>query len=176
MRFALGLLAVLVAPSSLFAQSDIVRGCVTLHAQGVVLRALEARRQHFDSQNLVDGGEPLLLVADDDLLEEIVLREGQEIEVRSRINPAPARPIAEPPILRLPGGGNFPGVGRPGAGRPGAGRPGAGRPGAGRPGAGRPFAPRASIRRERRGPGVENVIVVEEYRALRSECRRSDRF
>jgi hypothetical protein len=94
MRFALGLLAVLVAPSSLFAQSDIVRGCVTLHAQGVVLRALDARRQHFDSQNLVDGGEPLLLVADDDLLEEIVLLEGQEIEVTGRINPAPARPIA----------------------------------------------------------------------------------
>ncbi len=161
MRFALGLLAVLVAPSSLFAQSDVVRGCVTLHAQGVVLRALDAHRQHFDSQNLVDGGEPLLLVADDDLLEEIVLLEGQEIEVTGRINPAPARPIAEPPILRLPGGGNFPGVGRPGAGRPGGGRP---------------FAPRASIRRERRGPGVEDVIAVEDYRALRPECRRSDRF
>ena len=155
MRFTLGLLAVLFAPSSLFAQQDVVRGCVTLHAQGVVLRALDASRQHFDSQNLVDGGEGLLLLADDDLLDEIVLREGQEIEVTGRINPTPPRPIAEPPILQLPGGGNFPGAGRSGVGR---------------------LAPRVSIRRGRRGPAVENVITVEDYRALRPECRRSDRF
>ena len=155
MRFTLGLLAVLFAPSSLFAQQDVVRGCVTLHAQGVVLRALDAGRQHFDSQNLVDGGEGLLLLADDDLLDEIVLREGQEIEVTGRINPTPPRAIAEPPILPPPGGGNFPGAGRPVDHR-----------------GGRPFNPGVSIRRGRRGPAVENVIAVEDYRALRPECRR----
>ena len=161
MRFTLGLLAVLFAPSLSSAQSDTVRGCVTLHAQGVVLRASDAGRQHFDSQNIVDAGQGFLLLADDDLLEEITLREGQEIEVTGRINPIPPQPIAEPPILQPPGGGNpFPGVGR----RPlnPLGR--------------RPFNPRTSVRRERRGVAVEDVLAVEEYRALRPSCRQSGRF
>lgn len=159
MRFALGLLAVLLAPSLLFAQPNVVRGCVRLHPQGVLLQALEPGRQHFDSQNLFDAGESLLLLADDALLDEIALREGNEIEVTGRIDPTPPRPIAEQPILPPPGGGNFPGVGRPL-----------------NPGAGRPFNPRVSVRRERRGPAIEDAIAVERYRDLRPGCSQRDRF
>ena len=154
MRFAPALLAVLLTPSLLSAQSDRVRGCVEETPQGVVLRASGAGRQTFDSQNLVDGGDRFLLVGDDDLLEEIALREGQEIQVTGRINPDPPRAIAEP-LLPPPGGGNFPGVGRP-LGPPGR----------------SPFNPRVSVRqRDSRRPTAEDVIVVEDYRAVRPTCR-----
>ncbi|MCY4506833.1 MAG: hypothetical protein OXG35_07710, partial [Acidobacteria bacterium] len=87
MRFALALPAVLLTPSLLFAQSERVRGCVEETPQGVVLRASGAGRQAFESQSSVDAGQRFLLVGDDDLLEEIVLREGQEIQVTGRLNP-----------------------------------------------------------------------------------------
>ena len=154
MRFALALPAVLLTPSLTFAQSDRVRGCVEETPQGVVLRANGASRQTFDSQNSVNAGERFLLVGDDDLLEEIVLREGQEIQVTGRINPDLPRATATPPRLPPPGGGNFPGVGRPlGPGRS-------------------PFNPRVSVRqRDSRRPTAEDVILVEDYRAVRPTCR-----
>lgn len=154
MRFALALLAVLLTPSLPFAQSDTVRGCIEESPLGVVLRASPASRQTFDSQNVVDEGRRFLLVADEDLLDEIALRRGQEIQVTGRINPDPPRTIAQPPLLP-PGGGNFPGVGRP-LGPPGR----------------NPFNPRVSVRqRNSRRPTAEDVIVVEEYRAVRPTCR-----
>lgn len=160
MRFALALLAVLITPSLPFAQSDRVRGCVEETPQGVVLRASGGGRQTFDSQNLVDEGERFLLVGDDDLLEEILLREGQEIQVTGRINPETSSPaIVEPPVFQPPGGGNFPGAGRP-PGRPGR----------------NPFNPRVSVRqRDSRRPAAGDVIVVEEYRAVRPTCRDIER-
>ena len=154
MRFALALLAVLLTPSLPFAQSDTVRGCIEESPLGVVLRASPASRQTFDSQNVVDEGRRFLLVADEDLLDEIALRRGQEIQVTGRINPDPSRTIAQPPLLP-PGGGNFPGVGRP-LGPPGR----------------NPFNPRVSVRqRDSRRPTAEDVIAVEEYRAVRPTCR-----
>ena len=154
MRFALALLAVLLTPSLPFAQSDTVRGCIEETPLGVVLRASPASRQTFDSQNVVDEGRRFLLVADEDLLDEIALRRGQEIQVTGRINPDPPRAIAQPPRLPPPGG-NFPGVGRP-LGPPGR----------------NPFNPRVSVRqRSSRRPTAEDVIVVEDYRAVRPTCR-----
>ena len=160
MRFALALLAALLTPSLLFAQSDRVRGCIEETPQGVVLRASGAGRQTFDSQNLVDEGQRFLLVGDDDLLEEIVRREGQEIQVTGRINPEASSPaIVEPPIFQPPGGGTFPGAGRP--------------PG---PRGGNPFNPRVSVRQgDSRRAAAEDVIVVEQYRAVRPTCRDLER-
>jgi hypothetical protein len=159
MRFALALLAVLLAPSLSFAQSNTVRGCVVEGPEGVLLRASGGARQTFDSYNLVNGGERFRLVGDDDLLEEIARRAGQEVQVTGRINPDPPRAIAAPPIFRPPGGGNFPGVGRP--------------PG---PQGRSPFNPRVSVRqRDSRRPATEDVILVEEYRAVRPTCRDPER-
>ena len=154
MRFPLALLAVLLAPSLSFAQSNTVRGCVVEGPEGVLLRASGGARQTFDSYNLVNEGERFLLVGDNELLEEIARREAQEIQVTGRINPdLPA--IAAPPIFRPPGGGNFPGAGRP--------------PG---PQGRNPFNPRVSVRqRDSRRPTTEDVILVEEYRAVRPTCR-----
>ena len=155
MRFALALLAVLLAPSLLFAQPERVRGCVEETPRGVVLRASDASRQTFDSQNLVDGGDRFLLVGDRALLEEISLRRGQEIQVTGRINPEPPPAVAAPPRLPPPGVGNFPGVGRP-LGPPGR----------------SPFNPRVSVRqRDSRRSTADDVILVEEYRAVRPTCR-----
>lgn len=155
MRFALAFLGVLLAPPLMFAQSNTVRGCVIDDPQGVLLRASGGGRQTFDSYNLVNGGERFLLVGDDELLQELALREGQEVQVTGRINPDAPRAIAGPPIFRPPGGGNLPGVGRP-LGPPG----------------GRTFNPRVSARqRDSRRPTAEDVILVEEYRAVRPTCR-----
>ena len=161
MRFALALLTILLTPSLLFAQSAKVRGCIEETPQGVVLRASGAGRQAFGSQNSVDAGQRFLLVGDDDLLEEIVLREGQEIQVTGRINPETSSPaIVEPPIFQPPGGGTFPGAGR----SPG-------------PRGGNPFNPRVSVRqRDSRRPAAEDVIVVEEYRAVRPTCGDLERL
>ena len=161
MRFALALPAVLLTPSLLFAQSDRVRGCVEETPQGVVLRASGAGRQAFESQSSVDAGQRFLLVGDDDLLEEIVLRRGQEIQVTGRINPETSSPaLVEPPIFRPPGGGTFPGAGRP--------------PG---PRGGNPFNPRVSVRQgDSRRAAAEDVIVVEDYRAVRPTCRDLERL
>lgn len=79
----------------------------------MLLRASGGARQTFDSYNLVNEGERFLLVGDNELLEEIARREGQEIQVTGRINPDLPGAIAAPPIFRPPGGGNFPGAGRP---------------------------------------------------------------
>ena len=159
MRFALALLAVLLTPSLSFAQSNTVRGCVVEGPEGVLLRASGGARQTFDSYNLVNEGERFLLVGDNELLEEIARREGQEIQVTGRINPDLPGAIAAPPIFRPPGGGNFPGAGRPPAPR-------------GRS----PFNPRVSVRqRDSRRPTAEDVILVEEYRAVRLTCRDLER-
>ena len=157
MRLALALLSVLFTPPLLSAQSDRIRGCVEETPQGVVLRASGAGRQTFESQNSVNAGECFLLVGDDDLLEKIALREGQEIEVTGRINPDLPRATATPPRLPPPGGGNFPGVGRPlGPGRS-------------------PFNPRVSVRlRDSRRPAAGDVILVEDYRAVRPTCRNPE--
>lgn len=155
MRSTLALLAVLLAPSLSFAQSNTVRGCVVEGPEGVLLRASGGARQTFDSYNLVNGGERFLLVGDNELLEEIARREGQEIQVTGRINPDLPGAIAAPPIFRPPGGGSFPGAGRPPAPR-------------GRS----PFNPRVSVRRrDSRHPTTEDVMLVEEYRAVRPTCR-----
>ncbi len=155
MRFTLPLLAVLLAPPLSFAQSNTVRGCVVQGPEGVLLRASGGARQTFDSYNLVNGGERFLLVGDNELLEEIARREDQEVQVTGRINPDLPGAVAAPPILRPPGGGNFPGAGRPPAPR-------------GRS----PFNPRVSVRqRDSRRPTTEDVILVEDYRAVRPTCR-----
>ena len=72
-----------------------------------------------------------------------------------RINPDLPGAVAAPPIFRPPGGDNFPGAGRPPA-----------------PPGRSPFNPRVSVRqRDSRRPTTEDVMLVEEYRAVRPTCR-----
>lgn len=162
MRFgflAVVFLAVMLAPSSLLAQSRTVRGCVEeATPQGVRMWAVDRDRQAFDSSNLVEPGERFLLIGDDDLLEEIARREGQEVEVTGRLNPEFSSPaIIEPPVFQPPGTG---------AGWPP--RP-PGRTRVSGTGTGRavgPFAEEVPV----------DVILVDEYRATRPTCRRLERY
>lgn len=173
MRFAVGFLAVMflavmVAPSSLLARSDTVRGCVaeTTH-QGVwlVVGVVEDRDyQAYYASDPFGPGQRLLLVGDDDLLEELSFREGHTVQVTGLLNPETSSPaIVEPPAFQPPGGGNFPGAGSPPNPRvppnprlttrvrsPRTGRP-----------AG-PFAERVPT----------DVILVEEYRTFGPGCHR----
>lgn len=166
MRFAPGFLAVvflavMLAPSPLPAQSRTVRGCVEeATPQGVWMSAVDRNRQAFDSSNVVEPGQRFVLVGDDDLLEEIARREGQEVQVTGRINPVTSSPaIIEPPVFQPPGGRGFPGAGRPPNPRGTARVSGFGQP------RGR-FADEVPV----------DVILVEEYRATRPACRPLDRY
>ena len=163
MRFALGFLAVVLAPSSLLAQSITVRGCVAeATPRGVWMSAVDVDRQAFDSQNYVNAGERFLLIGDDDLLEAIARREGQEVQVAGRLNPEFSSPaIIEPPVFPPPDGGNFPGPGRPPNPRRTTRVSGTG---TGRPVG--PFAEEMPV----------DVILVEEYRPTRPACRRLERY
>ena len=176
MRFVPGflgvvLLAVMLAPSSLLAQPDTFRGCVEeTTPRGVWLRLVERERQPSDTGDLAvtsrsasgtprEQGSRFLLIGDDDLLEEISRREGQEVQVTGRLNPEFSSPaIVEPPFFQPPGGGNFPGAGWPP----------------------NPRGTRVSDPGVAAGPFTEweptDVILVEEYRAFRPACRRRGRF
>ena len=174
MRFALGFLAVvclavMLAPSSLLAQSRTVRGCVEeTTPRGVWMRLVERERQPFDTGDLAvtsrsasgtprEPGNRFLLISDDDLLDELSFREGHEVEVTGLINPETSSPaIIEPPVLQPPGGGNVPGAGWPPNPR---GTTRVRGPGTGRPVG--PFAEEVPI----------DVILVEEYRAFGPGCR-----
>ena len=152
-------LAVMLAPSSLLAQSLTVRGCVAETApQGVWMSAVDRDRQAFDSSNFVEPGERFLLLGDDDLLEEIARREGWEVEVTGRLNPEFSSPaIIEPPVFQPPGtGAGWPPqpLGTTRVSGTGTGRPVG------------PFAEEAPV----------DVILVEEYRATRPACRRLERY
>lgn len=163
MRLVSGLLAamflaVMLAPSSLLAQSRRVRGCIAeATPQGVRMWAVDRDRQAFDSGNDVEPGQGFLLIGDDDLLEEIARREGWELEVTGRLNPEFSSPaIVEPPVFQPPGGG-----------------------------AGWPPQPRGTTRVSGFGTGRPvgpfaeevpvDVILVEEYRAVGPACRRLER-
>ena len=111
MRRSSVLLLLLVAQPTLQAQDDVVRGCVTQMPQGVALKPLNPSGLAVDTSNLVNGGRWFLLFADDDLLDEIASREGNQIEVTGHINPAVPGPIVERGFLKPPGGGNVPGLG-----------------------------------------------------------------
>ena len=92
-----------------------------------------------------------IVFADNDLLDEIALHEGDEIEVTGHINPPGPEPsVQQPPILQPPGG-NLPGVGRRGN-------------------------PRGSIALRSNVLPIENVIVVEKFKAVRPGCRTRSRF
>ena len=140
MRFTIGFFVVLFAASLAFAQRPtVVQGCVVVDT--------EVRLWPTDDPQRLDGASGrFLLLADDDLLDEISLHEGDEIEVTGHINPSPPEPSVAPPILPPPGGG-FPGVGRPGN-------------------------PQVSVSErsyDRRAP--EDVFVVEEFEVVRPGCR-----
>ena len=167
MRFVHGFLAivflaVMLAPSSLLAQlhTTRIRGCVAevTPGGGVSMWAVDRDRQAFDSSNSVEPGQLFVLMGDDNLLEEIARREGQEVEVTGRLNPETSSPaIIEPPVLPPPGGG-----------------------------AGWPPQPRGTTRVSGFGTGrpvgpfAEEVptdfILVEEYRATRPACRPLERY
>ena len=159
MRFVHGflgvvLLAVMLEPSSLLAEPRTVRGCVEeTTPQGVWLRV----GQRIEGEPATNR---FLLLADDDLLEEISRREGQEVQVTGLVNPEFSSPaIVEPPVFPPPGAGNFPRAGGP----PGVTSRVTTRvsvPGTGRPRG--PFAVGVPIDR----------ILVEEYRATRPACLR----
>ena len=150
MRLVLGLLAVLFVPSVLSAQEpSVVRGCVSVDT-GVMLRPVSPEFQHFDSNNRYDSDGVFILFADNDLLDEIALHEGDEIEVTGHINPPGPEPSVQPPILQPPGG-NLPGVGRPGN-------------------------PRGLIELRSNVLPIENVIVVQKFKAVRPGCRARSRF
>lgn len=160
MRLSVSLLVLLCAQPSLFAQpTDVIRGCVTQGPQGVILEPLNRNQQAFDTSNLVNDGRRFLLFGDDDLLDELADRDGNEIEVTGHINPAPPDPILEPPILNPPGGGGIPGVGSP-------------------------LNPRVSNRGTSRTPEsrpsnrglAEDVLVVTKYKMVRPGCSRPDGF
>ena len=162
MRFALGFLAVLLVPSLLFAQRpDVVRGCVVVDPEVRLLPAAPSPHdpQHFDSRDRYNSSGRFLLWSDDDLLDEIELHDGDEIEVTGHINPPPPESIVTPPHLRPPGGlaGQLPG-GLPGVGRPG------------NPGVS------VSTRTSYDSPPPEDVIVVEKFKVIRPGCRPLGRF
>ncbi len=168
MRFFLGLLAVLFVPSLLSAQQPIVvRGCVTLNP-GVLLRPLAGDLEHFDPRNLANRNAHFLLFADNDLLDEITLHDGDEIEVTGRLNPPGPEPSVQPPILPPPGGGNRRPVPEPILQPPILQPPGGGN------------VPAAGVQSNPRtlpgGPMVEAVIVVEKFKAVRPGCRTRSRF
>lgn len=166
MRFPLGLLALLLAPSLVFAQRpDVVRGCVVKDPDVRVVPAAPSPHdpQPFDSSDDYDSRRHYLLWSDGDLLEEIALHEGDEIEVTGHINPPATEPFT-PPHLRPPGGG-FPGQ-PPGGALPGVGRPG----NPGNPGVS------ASARTSLDPPPGEDVILVEKFKVIRPGCRPLRRY
>ena len=140
MRFVLGFLVILFAATVSFAQRpSVVQGCVVVDTD-VHLRPAA------DQQRLDGASGRFVLVADDDLLDEISLHEGDEVEVTGHVNPSPPEPSVAPPILPPPGGG-FPGVGRPG----------------------NPPVSVSERSYDRRAP--EDVFVVEKFRVVRPGCR-----
>ena len=164
MRFTLALLAVLLVPALLFAQRpDVVRGCVVVDPYVLLLPAAPSPHdpRHFDSRDRYDSSRRFLLWSDDDLLDEIKLHEGDEIEVTGQINPPPPESLVTPPHLRPPDGG-FPGQ-PPGGAFPGVSRP-------GNPGVS------ASARTSLDPPPGEDVIVVEKFKVIRPGCRPLRQF
>ena len=163
MRFNLGLLALLLAPSLLFAQRpDVVRGCVVTNPDVRLLPAAPSPHdpQPFDGSDRYDSYVRYLLWSDGELLEEIALHEGDEIEVTGHINPPATQPFV-PPHLQPPGGG-FPGQ-PPGGALPGVGRP-------GNTGAS------ASARTSLDPPPGEDVLLVEKFKVIRPGCRPLRRY
>ena len=172
MRFVLGLLAVLFVPSALSAQRPIVvLGCVTL-SPGVLLRPLAGDPEHFDRRDLANPRAQFLLFADNDLLDEITLHEGNEIEVTGHLNPPGPEPSVKPPILQPPGGGNRRPLPEPTVQPPILQPPGGGNVFAG----GTRSNPRTLNSPRPGGPIVEGVIVVEKFKAVRPGCRVRSRF